>query len=115
MIREAYETAAEESSQEARGRERQALSHGIKLLERLKDGNLRSPESIDAFLYISRLWTCFIQDLYHPDNGLPEKLRGDLISIGMWILREVDMLREQKSGDVTPLIEINSLIRDGLK
>ncbi|MHC2413446.1 flagellar biosynthesis regulator FlaF [Bradyrhizobium diazoefficiens] len=61
-----------------------------------------------------RLWTIFIEDLSHPENGLPDKLRADIISIGLWVIKEADRLREEKSGDVMQLIEINRLIRDAL-
>ena len=61
-----------------------------------------------------RLWTIFIEDLSHPENGLPEKLRADIISIGLWVVKEADRLREERSNDVMQLIEINRLIRDAL-
>lgn len=67
-----------------------------------------------SLLYVRRLWTIFIEDLAHPENALPEKLRADIISIGLWVVKEADRLREEKSNDVMQLIEINRLIRDAL-
>ena len=114
MTWDAYATVAEDSSQEARWRERELLDRGIEGLERIKSGTLQRNELIDALLYIRRLWTIFIEDLSRPDNGLPEKLRADIISIGLWVLKETDLIQHQGSGDVTQLIEINRLIRDAL-
>jgi flagellar biosynthesis activator protein FlaF len=114
MTLEAYEAVVEDSASELRSRERAALSHGIDRLERLGRG-LGSPQDlIETTLYVRRLWTIFIEDLAHPENGLPDQLRADIISIGIWVIKEADRLREEKSNDVVQLIEINRLIRDAL-
>lgn len=110
----AYETVVDDSSNEARGRERQALSVGIDRLARLQQGILTSEDQVESLLYVRRLWAIFIEDLSHPENGLPDKLRADIISIGLWIVKEADRLREEKSNDVMQLIEVNCMIRDAL-
>ncbi|MEK9278438.1 MULTISPECIES: flagellar biosynthesis regulator FlaF [unclassified Bradyrhizobium] len=115
MTFEAYEAVVEDSGHEARGRERQALSLGIDRLERIQKGRFSIEELVQSLLYVRRLWTIFIEDLSHPDNGLPDKLRADIISIGIWVVKEADRLREEKSNDVMQLIEINRLIRDALQ
>lgn len=114
MTFEAYEAVVDESASEARGRERQALSLGIDRLERLQNGRFSLEDLVESLLYVRRLWTIFIEDLAHPENGLPEKLRADVISIGLWVVKEADRLREERSNDVVQLIEINRLIRDAL-
>ena len=114
MTFEAYETVAEDSGYEARGRERQALSLGIDRLERLQREHFSMEDQVQSLLYVRRLWTIFIEDLTHPENGLPEQLRADIISIGLWVVKEADRLREERSNDVEQLVEINRLIRDAL-
>ena len=114
MTFEAYEAVVEDSGYEARGRERQALSLGIDRLERLQKERFSMEDQVQSLLYVRRLWTIFIEDLAHPENGLPEQLRADIISIGLWVVREADRLREERSNDVIQLIEINRLIRDAL-
>jgi flagellar protein FlaF len=42
-------------------------------------------------------------------------LRGDLISIGIWMLREADAVEDGGSDVFRNLIEISAMIRDGLK
>jgi flagellar protein FlaF len=113
MTLEAYEDVTEDSNVEARGRERRALSLGIDQLEKLQTG-VSHRERIESLLYIRRLWATFIEDLASPDNALPEKLRADIISIGIWVLREADRLLAEKSNDMVQLIDINRLIRDAL-
>jgi flagellar protein FlaF len=71
-------------------------------------------DQVQSLLYVRRLWTIFIEDLAHPENGLPEQLRADIISIGIWVVKEADRLREERSNDVMQLVEINRLIRDAL-
>lgn len=114
MTFEAYETVVEDSSHEARGRERQALSLGIDRLERLQKERYSMEDQVQSLLYVRRLWTIFIEDLAHPENGLPEQLRADIISIGLWVVKEADRLREERSNDVMQLVEINRMIRDAL-
>jgi flagellar protein FlaF len=114
MTLEAYEAVAEDSNLEARQRERRALSLGIDRLEQLQIGVSNREDRIDSLLYIRRLWATFIEDLANPENALPEKLRADIISIGLWVLKEADRLLEEKSNDMMHLIDINRLIRDAL-
>jgi flagellar biosynthesis activator protein FlaF len=113
MTLEAYEAVTEDSNLEARGRERRALSRGIDQLEKLQTG-VSNGDRIESLLYIRRLWATFIEDLASPENALPEKLRADIISIGLWVLKEADRLLEGKSNDTEQLIDINRLIRDAL-
>ena len=114
MTFEAYEAVVEDSGYEARGRERQALSLGIDRLERLQNERYSMEDQVQSLLYVRRLWTIFIEDLAHPENGLPEQLRADIISIGLWVVKEADRLREERSNDVMQLVEINRMIRDAL-
>jgi flagellar protein FlaF len=57
----------------------------------------------------------FLDDLRDPNNELPEQLRAGIISIGIWMLKEIERVRGRLTEDLTPMIEINELIRDGLK
>lgn len=114
MTLSSYDAVIEDSGQEARGREREALNHGIDLLTRLRGGRLAPPQDAEALLFIRKLWTFFVQDLSSERNGLPEKLRAELISIGLWVIGEADRVREARSTDVDELIGINIIIRDAL-
>ncbi|MGP9813359.1 flagellar biosynthesis regulator FlaF [Rhodopseudomonas sp. NSM] len=114
MTLASYETEIADSGREARERERDALNYGIDLLKCLQAGELTPIEQIEALLFIRRLWTFFIQDLSSPRNGLPEALRAELISIGLWIIRDADRLRHDKATDVDQLIAVNVTIRDAL-
>ena len=75
----------------------------------------QSRERIDALYYLRRLWTIFIDDLSDPNNELPDQLRAGIISIGIWMNKEIDRVLGGQTNDLTPMIEINQIIRDGLK
>jgi flagellar protein FlaF len=120
MYRTKYDDARLDCGQDARWREQQALSRGIELLHGLGERGLGEhgasmSQRIEALLYIRRLWTLFIEDLARPDNGLPEALRAELISIGIWVIKEADVIRHNKTGDLETLITVNTAMRDALK
>jgi len=56
-----------------------------------------------------------MDDLANPENELPETLRAGLISIGIWMIKEIELIRSGKAKDLTAMIEITEIIRDGLK
>ena len=95
MTFEAYEVVVDDSGSEARGRERQALSLGIDRLSGSRGG-----------ASASKIWsracsTCGgcgrsssrISPIRRTHS--PEKLRADIISIGLWVVKEADRLREE--------------------
>ena len=43
-----------------------------------------------------------------------EDLRAQLISIGIWMMKEIERLRTGATASFADLIEINAIIRDGL-
>jgi flagellar protein FlaF len=53
--------------------------------------------------------------LARPENDLPQELRADLISIGIWIMREAEEIRLEKSDNLKGLIEVSMSIREGLQ
>jgi flagellar biosynthesis activator protein FlaF len=115
MYRFSYAEILEDASDESREREKVAFDHAIDLLQKAKLKGTKSPESSSAILFVQRLWNFLIEDLMSPENGLPEALRADLVSIGIWIMKEADLIRQGLSENFTALIDINTMIRDGLR
>jgi flagellar protein FlaF len=67
-------------------------------------------EAIDAN---RRLWNVISADCSTPENQLPLTLRGQIISLALWVARySSQVLRE--GADVEPLIEINRAMMEGL-
>jgi flagellar protein FlaF len=114
MFEFAYNEIIEESAHAMRAQERMALDHVISLLRGAATKGPKSVEGINALYQLRMLWAVFLDDLKNPENALPETLRARLISIGIWMNKEIDRLRNGSASDLTPLIEINEIIRDGL-
>ncbi len=114
MYEFAYKEIVDESSQAMRAQERRALGRVIGLLRAAAAAGAASRECVIALYQLRRLWAIFIEDLNSQDNGLPTGLRAGLISIGAWVNREIDRILTRASDDLTALIEINEIIRNGL-
>jgi flagellar protein FlaF len=115
MYKFSYAEVLEDAPQAARERERQALEHCIGLLRAADERGPQSREAAEALLFLRRLWTTLIEDLANPENDLPQALRADLISIGLWVMREADDIRLEKSTSFKDLIEVCAAISEGLK
>jgi flagellar biosynthesis activator protein FlaF len=115
MYEFAYNDVIEDSHKAMRAREQAAMDRVIGMLRAAQEKGPQSRERVDALFYLRRLWMIFIDDLNDPNNELPDQLRAGIISIGLWMMKEIDRVREGLSNDLTPMIEINELIRDGLK
>jgi flagellar biosynthesis activator protein FlaF len=115
MYRFSYAEVIEDSSREGRQREFELFDRAINLMKAAEGRPSQSPEMIDAIVFVQRLWTFLIKDLGHPDNGLPDQLKGQLISIGLWMMRESDRVVRGEQKSLEALIDINAMIQEGLK
>ena len=114
MYQFTYAEIVDDSPQEMRARERDALSRCIDMLEAAKQAGAGTREAQNALTHLRRLWTIFIEDLSGGGNDLPDDLRAQLISIGLWVVKEIERLRIGAVQSLDDLIEINAIIRDGL-
>jgi flagellar protein FlaF len=114
MYNQFYEEVAEEASDRIRQDEQRAFRHCIGLLEKARKAGNGTRESIEAIFFLNRLWGVLMEDLASSSNELPEELRAKLISIGIWILRYAEELRNGRLSDFMPLIEVSECISKGL-
>ena len=114
MYQFSYAEISDDVEVNARERERQALDHSIDLLKRAEKNGPRSRDAIEAIYLTRSLWAILVEDLSSSENGLPDNLRAELISIGLWIMRESEAIRLGRSNNFAGIIEITTLIRDGL-
>lgn len=114
MHRQYYNQAIEDSPRAARSRERAVLERAIKKLTVAKSCGVGSIEAIEALSFLRQLWTALIEDLSDDGNALPISLRASLISIGLWIRRESDLIESGQSENFDGLIDVNQMIADGL-
>jgi flagellar biosynthesis activator protein FlaF len=109
-----YAEVLDETPQSSRQRERQAIDQSIELLQKAEKAGAQSRETVEALMFVRKLWGVLIEDLANSENDLPQKLRADLISIGLWVIREAEQIRLEKSENFAGMIEVSKTIRDGL-
>ncbi len=114
MQRIQYGDLLEDDQQEARQRERFALDQSILLMEQASAVGATGAQAADAIAFTTKLWALLVEDLANPDNGLPKALRAQLVSIGIWILRELERLRTDGAQEFTDIVAVSKAIRDGL-
>lgn len=115
MYQFSYADIQTDSIADAKDRERQLLDRSIDLLMEAREKGVGSLQTVEAIHYLNRIWMAFIEDLGRPDNELPRELRANLISIGLWLLREADAVRRGESDNFGGLIDISQIIRDGIR
>jgi flagellar protein FlaF len=109
-----YAEVQDDAGDIARDREREAIDRSIALLEKARAAGPQSRDAVDALHYLDRLWSLLLEDLANAENQLPRELRASLISIGLWILREIESIRTQRSSNFGGLIDISQMISNGL-
>ena len=100
MYQFSYAEVLDETPQGARQRERQAIERSIELLQAADKAGAQSREAVEALLFVRKLWSILIEDLAKAENDLPQQLRADLISIGLWVMREAEQIRLEKSDEL---------------
>jgi len=60
-----------------------------------------------------RMWSIFSTDCVTDGNGLPNELRAQIVSIAAWVSRYSSEVI-QDGADVTPLIDVNKNVMQGL-
>ncbi|MDQ8699061.1 flagellar biosynthesis regulator FlaF [Hyphomicrobium sp. LHD-15] len=110
-----YNEVLDENPREARENERTALERSIELLQLAEKAGPQSREAVDAIYFVRKLWGIFIEDLAKAENGLPPKLRADLVSVGLWVMREAEEIRQGRSSNFVGLIDVSRTISEGLR
>jgi flagellar biosynthesis activator protein FlaF len=115
MYQSIYNEMVADTTDAIRLNERRAFDRSIELLVAANGKEHGTRESIEALLFTNRLWSILLEDLADDGNGLPDSLKANLISIGIWVLRRTEEIRLGTSRDYTALIEVSESIRKGLE
>ncbi|MTI45910.1 flagellar protein FlaF [Roseibium hamelinense] len=114
MYNLSYAETADEICTDDRLNEAEALNIVISKLMSAREHGVKSLEAVDALFYTRRLWAYFMENLADDENALPENTRAELISIGIWMLKEAERLRQEEIESFDDMIQINEIIRDSL-
>ncbi|MDP9837752.1 flagellar protein FlaF [Neorhizobium huautlense] len=115
MFQFSYAEIMKDDVADAKARERQTLDRSIELLQAARADNGHSRSTVEALFYTRRVWIRFIEDLRQPENELNTELRANLISIAIWILKECEKIRRRQSDNFQGIIDVTTIIRDGIK
>lgn len=115
MFKRIYDEIAEETSENIRRNEVQALAHSVDLLRKAQVSGLETKDAVEAIFFVGRLWAVFLEDLVSEGNLLPKELKAKIISIGIWALKYVEALRQRQKKDFQPLIDVSQTILNGLR
>ena len=112
MSIKAYQRAATQADN-PRELEYRAFGQVTAGLIRAQEPGLERPVIAEALSANSRLWNVLSADCSTPGNQLPLTLRGQIVSLALWVSRySSQVLRE--GADITPLIDINRTMMEGL-
>jgi len=114
MYESTYVSMLEDTAERIRENERRAFDTAITKLKLAQQAGRGTRESVEAMLFVNRLWTILLEDLADQGNGLPDSLKASLISIGIWMLRRAEDIRQGRLDDFSTMIEVSETIRKGL-
>ncbi len=112
MSIKAYQRAATQADT-PRELEYRAFGQVTAALVRVKEEQGSLAQVAEALDANRRLWSVLSADCSVPENQLPLTLRGQIISLAMWVARySSQVLRD--GAEIDPLIDINRTMMEGL-
>ncbi|MBU2583320.1 MAG: flagellar biosynthesis regulator FlaF [Alphaproteobacteria bacterium] len=115
MYKISYADVLDDNPSDARERECEAVGRSIELMRCAEAAGVNSIESTQAVAFLTKLWSMLIEDLGRQDNDLPDALRAQLISIGIWLMKQAEAIRSGGQTSFADMITVSEAIRDGLK
>ena len=88
MYKMTYAEIIEGDCRQARANEQQAFNQAIAMMQEADGKDITAPEVFAAVQNVQKLWVFLIENLSDPANELAPALKKDLISIGIWAIRE---------------------------
>ena len=79
----------------------------------IKDRGIRDQEMVKALDWNRRMWSVFSSDCGAEGNGLPDQLRGSIISLSIWVSKHSSAVM-RGTEEIDDLININRTIMEGL-
>ncbi|MEM8748824.1 MAG: flagellar biosynthesis regulator FlaF [Pseudomonadota bacterium] len=109
-----YADIQQDAVLDAKTREREIIGRSIALLEAASDPSASRFAVVEATHFTQRVWSAFLNDLAQDDNQLPGELKASLISIGIWVLKENERIRQNESSDFEGIIDVSRTILNGI-
>jgi flagellar biosynthesis activator protein FlaF len=109
---EAYRRA-QRTSDTPRQSEYRLFAQVTAALIKARDEKMTLVPLIDALDWNRRMWSTLSSDCAAPGNSLPNELRAQIVSLGLWVNRYSSDVAT-KGASLDPLIDVNKSIMEGL-
>jgi flagellar biosynthesis activator protein FlaF len=109
---EAYRRA-QRTSDTPRQSEYRLFAQVTAALIKARDEKMLHVPLIDTLDWNRRMWSTLSGDCAAPGNALPNELRAQIISLGLWVSRYSSQVATQ-GASIDPLIDVNKSIMEGL-
>lgn len=103
----------QKSTESSRDLEIRAISFTTQQLVQANQPDAEPLDRIRALNGNIRLWGLLIEDLFDPGNALPEPIKANYVSLGLYA-RRASVTALSKATDLTTLIGINTDVLDAL-
>ena len=105
----------QKSTESSRDLEIRAISFTTQQLAQANKPDAEPLDRIRALNGNIRLWGMLVEDLSDPGNALPEPIKANYISLGLYVRRaSLTALSKATATDLTTLISINTDVLDAL-
>lgn len=100
-----------------REREAELLIKAAIQLQNVKDADTQDRTALyQALIYNRKLWSVFVASVAEPDNPLPQDIKNNIASLGMFIFNQTIEVQENPEPEkLNSLININREIAAGLR
>lgn len=115
MFNLAYSDTLEDDQADARSRERDAYVRAIELIDESSANKISAALRSEAIHFNVRMWSFFMEDLAKPENECTTEFKAGFISIGIFVLKHLQAMREDTHLAFDPVREINESILQGLE
>jgi len=115
MFFQAYQEVNQDDQGSARSTEREVIGKSIAAMSACDVNPENLLDRVRTIHYVRDVWTYFLKDLALPENEMPNELKASLISIGIFILKHLELMRSQQDVHFDPIIEISQTIKKGLE
>lgn len=115
MFMQAYQDAMEDEQDSMRRSEGEIMERAVHMMRQSDQNPSDRMFRTRAIYFISQIWSYFLNDLSSAENATPSALKANLISIGIFIMKHLEIMRQEPGVKFDPLIEISQSIREGLK
>jgi flagellar protein FlaF len=114
MLNFAYLDALEDDQSSARDNERQIYQKALDLIAEAERGEASIGARAEAIHFNIRMWSFFMEDLARPDNACSAEFKAGFISVGIFVLKRLQAMRNDPKLDFASVKEINETILAGL-